>query len=144
MKIMNDVQKAYEQLPAWMQSPVVVKNKTQFELENGRNVRACSYQTFRGRAFSHLIMDEPAFICKELYDEAMLSGTLINPNGKILMLSTPCGHNHFQEAYIENINNPNWYVFHKSWREMGDPWQTKRSQFYSEDQWRQEYEAMFI
>lgn len=58
------LQTAYKNLPKWMQHKVIINNKSTLELENGSRVTVgnTSYDTFKGRSFNLVYLDEFAFV----------------------------------------------------------------------------------
>lgn len=59
-----------------------------------------SPDSIRGFRFTHLIMDEVAFMKERAIDQAILP--TLNPNGKkCLMISTPKGKNHFYDWFLK-------------------------------------------
>lgn len=53
----------------------------------------------RGNSFDTLIIDEAAFIKASTYQEVILPTQAAKPDGKILLLSTPFGTNHFHDEF---------------------------------------------
>ena len=52
-EILSRVQRAYENLPKWLQQGVVIWNKTNLELENGNQILASSTASFVGLYLTH-------------------------------------------------------------------------------------------
>jgi hypothetical protein len=53
----------------------------------------------RGNSFDNILIDEAAFIKASTYQEVILPTQAAKPDGKVLLLSTPFGTNHFYEEF---------------------------------------------
>ena len=119
-KIMGRIQKAYENLPKWLQQGVREFNKGTFVLENGSKIFAGSTtsDSIRGDSLNAILIDECAFV--EGWDEFAASTMPVISSGKdtkVILVSTPKGLNHFWSIWTkaerkENDFNPikvMWY-----------------------------------
>lgn len=152
-EILSRVQKAYENLPFWLQQGVVSWNKTRVELENGSKLFASSTASsaIRGFSINFLYLDEFAFVQRNIQDEffksvypTIISGT----QTKIVITSTPNGFDLFYKIWTDSVEGRNEYV-HQAvnwWSVPGrdEEWKKKTIANTSEDQFRQEFEAEFI
>jgi len=110
-EILGKLQTSYQHLPKWLQQGVKEFNKNSFVLENGCRViaAATSSDAVRGYTFQCLVLDETAFI--ENFDEFFASVYPTVSEGKrtkVIMISTPCGLNHFYKIWkdAEEGRNP--------------------------------------
>ena len=73
-------------------------------LINGSSIKFLSSDSadnIRGFRFTHLIIDEAAYVKQSVIDTILLP--TLNPNGKkCLLVSTPAGKNHFFSWYMKN------------------------------------------
>ena len=105
-EILSRVQRAYENLPKWMQHGVVEWNKGSLELENGSKILAASTSSSAIRGFSvdTLFLDEFAFVPNNIAEEffASVYPTIASgKNSKLAVISTPNGLNHFHKIVKE-------------------------------------------
>jgi hypothetical protein len=105
-EILSRVQRAYENLPKWMQHGVIEWNKGSLELENGSKILAASTSSSAIRGFSvdTLFLDEFAFVPNNIAEEffASVYPTIASgKNSKLAVISTPNGLNHFHKIVKE-------------------------------------------
>ena len=90
--MVTKVRFAYDNLPVWMQMPVVEHNRLSLRLKNGSQIKAVSAapDSARSEAVSLLIIDEAAFIDKieEIFTSAQQT---LATGGRCIALSTPNG-----------------------------------------------------
>ena len=152
-EILSRVQRAYENLPMWLQQGVIVWNKTSIELENGSQIIASSTASsaIRGYSINFLYLDEFAFVPRNLQDDfftsvypTIISGT----NTKVVITSTPNGFDLFYKIWINSVENRNEYSnFMVNWWDVpgrDEEWKQKTIANTSEDQFRQEFDAEFL
>ncbi len=113
--ILQKVAFAYEALPLWMQQGVETWNKGCIELENKSRIIASSTSGSAGRSGSYniIILDEFAFVPKNIADEFMASvyPTISSgKNTKVIIVSTPCGMNQFYKLWVDAVNKRNLYT----------------------------------
>lgn len=111
-KILGRIQKAYENLPKWLQQGVKEYNKGSFILENGSKIFAGSTtsDSIRGDSLNAILIDECAFV--EGWDEFQASTMPVISSGKetkIILVSTPKGLNHFHSIWTKAEAGKNNY-----------------------------------
>jgi len=148
--LVRKVKHIIKYLPPWMMvAPIVVDNRTSFELSNGSQIKASSTSADAGRseALSLLVVDEAAHV--EGLDELWtgLYPTL-STGGRCIALSTPNGvGNWFHQAYIDAEAGMN--DFHPTklpWNEHPErdvEWFEKETRNMSRRQIAQELECNF-
>ena len=152
-EILSRVQRAYENIPKWLQQGVIQWNKTNIELENGSQILASSTAStaIRGYSINFLYLDEFAFVPRNIQDDfftsvypTIISGT----KTKVVVTSTPNGFDLFYKIWTNSIEGRNEYVnFKVDWWEVpgrDEAWKKKTIANTSEDQFRQEFEAEFL
>jgi len=152
-EILARAQRAFENLPKWLQQGVVVWNKTNIELENGSQIIAASTASsaIRGYSINLLYLDEFAFVPRNIQDEFFKSvyPTIISGSStKVVITSTPNGFDLFYKIWINSIENRNEYInFSVDWWNVpgrDETWRRKTIANTSEDQFKQEFEAEFL
>lgn len=138
--MVTKVRFAYDNLPKWMQLPVVEHNRLSLRLKNGSQIKAVSAATdsARSEAVSLLVIDEAAFIDKieEIFTAAQQT---LATGGRCIALSTPNGvGNWFHKMFTKAQNGENkftpislpWTVHperDQSWRDEQDATLGKRN-----------------
>lgn len=152
-EILSRVQRAYENLPSWLQQGIFNWSKTTIELENGSQVIAASTSSsaIRGFSINFLYLDEFAFVPRNVQDEFFTSvyPTIISgKNTKVVITSTPNGFDLFYKLWTNSVEGINEYVsFAVHWSDVpgrDEEWKQKTIANTSEEQFRQEFEAEFI
>lgn len=153
LEIMSRIQLAYEYLPKWLQSGVVVWNKGSIELENGCKIiaSATSGNAIRGKSCSLLYIDECAFV--DNWDEFYTSvyPTISSGKGtKMLFTSTPNGLNHYYKFWMDAKAGRNGFA----WTDVQWPCVPGRDEAWKQDtlaamsfdyeKFAQEYENEFL
>ena len=69
--------------------------------EDGRNLR--------GHGADRVIVDEAAFVRDEVIEE-VIGPMLADTNGRLVMISTPFGKNHFYRAFVEGTADGGWQM----------------------------------
>lgn len=103
--------------------------------DNPDSLRSLNYQL--------VISDESAFGEDCWY---IVAPTLARSQGKYLSISTPSGHNHFYDAWIDRQTDPDWYCLQLPWSACPDLSPTeieKQRRTLTPSKFRQEYEASF-
>lgn len=113
--LLDRYQRAYENIPKWLQQGVVIWNKGNIELENGSKVVASSTSSsaIRGGSFTHVILDEFAHIHNNLAESFFNSVYPVISSGetsKITIISTPSGLNHFFKLFSDAKAKRNDYA----------------------------------
>lgn len=124
MEVLDKVKKVFIELPIWLQQGVQAWNKTFIELENGTRIMtsATNSDAFRGYSVHLLLCDEVAFIptntWNELSDSLFPAQDALAQKQKIL-ISTPCGMNHWYHLVTGARNKTNGYRFFTSdWKQV--------------------------
>lgn len=107
--------------------------------DDGRNLR--------GNSADRVIVDEAAYVKEEVINE-VISPMLADRNGRMVMLSTPFGKNHFYKTFIEGQNNAQARVRSFSFPSSSNPhismeYIAGQKASLSERQFAVEYEARF-
>lgn len=151
-ELINKIKYAYEFLPSWIKNISKPKsdNVHTFELDNYSKVSASSTteNMGRGKALTHLMIDEAAFI--EGLEAAWVSAwPTISVNGSVIVFSTPNGQsNFFYDLYNkadkkENEFNPiklDWTVDPT----RDEAWYKTTTSGMSKRQFAQEFGASFL
>jgi len=111
--MVTKVRFAYDNLPQWMQLPVLEHNRLSLRLKNGSQIKAVSAATdsARSEAVSLLVIDEAAFIDR-IDDIFTAAQQTLATGGRCIALSTPNGvgnwfHREFTRAQVgENKFTP--------------------------------------
>jgi hypothetical protein len=152
-ELLSRLQRAYENLPLWLQQGVLVWNKTNIELENGAKILAAatSSSAIRGGSFNILFLDEFAFVPNEIAEEFFNSVYPTISSGastKVIIVSTPQGMNHFYKLWNDSVQNTNSYKsIEVHWSEVpgrDEKWKEETIKNTSEEQFRQEFETEFL
>lgn len=124
MEVLDKIKKVFIELPIWLQQGVVAWNKTFIEFENGTRIMtsATNSDAFRGYSVHLLLVDEVAFIPTKTWNE--LSDSLFPAQDALaqkqkVLLSTPCGMNHWYHLVTGARNKTNGYRFFTSdWKQV--------------------------
>jgi len=152
-EILSRLQKAYEYLPLWLQQGIIVWNKRNIELENGSKIYAyaTSNSGVRGGTYNLIFLDEFAFVPKNMADEFFTSTYPVISSGKtskVIIVSTPCGLNHFYKMWIDAYEKRSLYKpIEIHWSQVpgrDQKWKEETIRNTSEEQFRQEFETEFI
>lgn len=151
--ILGRLQKAYENLPLWLQQGIITWNKRSLELENGSKIfaYATSAAGVRGGSYNLIFLDEFAFVPKNMADDFFTSTYPVISSGKttkVIIVSTPYGLNHFYKLWIDAIEQRSTYKpIEIHWSMVpgrDDAWKQETIRNTSEEQFRQEFETEFI
>jgi predicted nucleic-acid-binding protein len=155
--LLGRFQKAYENLPLWMQSGVVEWNKGSVVLENGSKIGAFATSADGLRSFScdMVVLDEFAFVPNNIAEEFFTSTYPVisaGDNTKILITSTPKGLNHFYEKWLaatepDPAKRSEFVPLEAHWSEWpgrDENWRLKTISNTSLEQFQQEHEADFL
>lgn len=152
-EILSRFQKAYENLPKWLQQGVVEWNKSSVVLENGSKIiaAATSSSAIRGDSFNVIFLDEFAFISNNMAEEFFNSTYPTISSGKtskVFIVSTPNGMNHFYKMWKDAEEKRSTYVpFEVHWKEVpgrDDQWMEETIRNTSQRQFDQEYGCEFL
>lgn len=151
--ILGRLQLAYENLPMFLQQGIRIWNKGDVHLENGSKIIAASTSssTVRGGTFNMILLDEFAFVPKNIADEFFSSVYPTISSGKttkVIIVSTPCGMNHFFKLWTDACEGRSDYVpLEVHWRDVpgrDDAWKKETIRNTSKTQFAQEFECEFI
>ena len=152
-ELLGRLQLAYENLPKWMQHGILVWNKGNVELENGSKILAASTSAsaVRGMSFNILFLDEFAFVPNHVAEQFFASVYPTITSGKttkVIMVSTPCGMNHFYRYWHDAQRGKNEYTATEvHWSEVpgrDEAWREQTIKNTSEAQFRVEFECEFL
>lgn len=156
IEIMDRIRKAYENLPFWIKPGILTYNKGEIEFANGSVIRACSTSSSaaRGSSCNCLIIDEMAFIPKNIIDDFFASVVPIvssSKTSKIIAVSTPNGaegmyYDLWQKANLGE-SEEGWMPFRIYWWEVpgrDEKWKQQQIATIGIEKWKQEYECDFL
>ena len=151
--ILGRIQYAYEYLPIWLQQGIITWNKGNIELENKSKIAAyaTSASGVRGGTYNLIFLDEFAFVPKNMADDFFTSTYPVISSGKttkVIIVSTPCGLNHFYKMWVDAIEGRSTYKsLEVHWSQVPGrdaAWKSETIRNTSEEQFRQEFETEFI
>jgi len=154
-EILERIKIAYEEMPNWIKPETKGWNKLSVEFKNGSSIKiaATSSDAARGSSLNCLIIDEVAHIDDNMLDAfwSSVSPTISNdPNGRILMASTPKGVGNLFHRIWNESQQPDspWGYLKVMWDDIGGRSETfKQEQIIdlgSEELFRQEYCCEFL
>jgi hypothetical protein len=151
--ILGRLQLAYENLPPFLQQGIKVWNRGDLQLENGSKIvaAATSSSAIRGGTYNMILLDEFAFVPKNIADEFFSSVYPTISSGettKVIIVSTPCGMNHFYKLWSDAQEKKNLYKpLEVYWNEVpgrNEKWKEETIKNTSKEQFQQEFECEFI
>ena len=151
--LLGRLQLAYEQLPMWMQQGIITYNKGSMELENGSKILAASTSAsaVRGMSFNIIFLDEFAFVpnhIAEAFFSSVYPTITSGKSTKVIMVSTPCGMNHFYRYWHDAQRGKNEYTATEvHWSEVPGrdaKWKEQTIKNTSEQQFKVEFECEFL
>lgn len=116
----------YETLPDYVKPGVKEYNKTSMVLENGSKIScaATSASAIRGRSIALCVVDEFAFLPTGIAEEFITStfpALSSSTTSKLVLISTPCGLNHFYKIWHDSEQGLNDFVrVQGEWKEARD------------------------
>ena len=152
-ELLGRLQTAYENLPKWMQQGIISWNKGSLELENGSKILAASTSAsaVRGMSFNILFLDEFAFVpnhIAEAFFSSVYPTITSGKSTKVIMVSTPCGMNHFYRYWHDAQRGKNEYTATEvHWSEVPGrdaKWKEQTIKNTSEQQFKVEFECEFL
>ena len=152
-ELLGRLQTAYENLPKWMQQGILSWNKGSMELENGSKILAASTSAsaVRGMSFNIIFLDEFAFVpnhIAEAFFSSVYPTITSGKTTKVIMVSTPCGMNHFYRYLHEEQRNKNEYTATEvHWSQVpgrDEAWKEQTIKNTSEQQFKVEFECEFL
>ncbi len=151
--ILGRLQLAYENLPPFLQQGIKVWNRGDMQLENGSKIVAASTSSsaVRGGTYNMILLDEFAFVPKNIADEFFSSVYPTISSGKttkVIIVSTPCGMNHFYKLWSDAQEKKNLYKpVEVHWSEVpgrDEQWKEETIKNTSKEQFAQEFECDFV
>ena len=152
-ELLGRLQTAYENLPKWMQQGILSWNKGSMELENGSKILAASTSAsaVRGMSFNIIFLDEFAFVpnhIAEAFFSSVYPTITSGKTTKVIMVSTPCGMNHFYRYWHDAQRGKNEYTATEvHWSEVpgrDEAWREQTIKNTSEQQFKVEFECEFL
>ena len=152
-EILARYQKAYENVPKFLQQGVVTFNKGSVELENGSTIMAASTTSsaIRGFTINVMYLDEFAFVPHNVAEDFFTSvwPTLSSSTkSKMIITSTPNGFNHFYKLWHEAKQNLNeFHPIFVHWSSVpgrDEKWKKEQLAMLGEDKFAQEMDAEFL
>ena len=153
MQLLSIIKLMIEHLPMWLKCGIMEYNKKNVIFDNGSEIfsSSTSSSAIRGRSCSLLVLDEFAFISKNIFEDFFTSvypTIASSKTAKVIIISTPFGLNHFYKIYTEAEQGLNGYVpFSIKWNEVPGRDEEFKKRTIAEigyDRWKQEYQADFI
>mgnify|MGYP001381926912 FL=1 len=152
-ELLGRLQTAYENIPKWMQQGILSWNKGSMELENGSKILAASTSAsaVRGMSFNIIFLDEFAFVpnhIAEAFFSSVYPTITSGSSTKVIMVSTPCGMNHFYRYWHDAQRGKNEYTATEvHWSEVPGrdaKWKEQTIKNTSEQQFKVEFECEFL
>lgn len=153
VQLLSVIKLMIEHLPIWLKCGIIEYNKKNVIFDNGSEIfsSSTSSSAIRGRSCSLLVLDEFAFISKNVFDEFFTSvypTIASSKTAKVIIISTPFGLNHFYKMYTEAEQGLNGYVpFTIEWNDVPGRDEEFKEKTIAEigiQRWKQEYEASFV
>ena len=159
IEIMDRMRIAYEYLPHWIKPGILVYNKSEITFSNMSSIRAFATSSSASRGFSGqiLVVDEMAFIPKNVVDEFFASVMPVvssAKNSKVIVVSTPNGtsglyYDIWCQANSKEAgqNKEGWKPFRIDWWEVPgrtEAWKDQQIATIGMRRWRQEFCNEFI
>lgn len=125
-EIYGRISEMYETLPDYVKPGVKEYNKTSMVLENGSKIScaATSASAIRGRSIALCVVDEFAFLPTGIAEEFITStfpALSSSTTSKLVLISTPCGLNHFYKIWHDSEQGLNDFVrVQGEWKEARD------------------------
>lgn len=159
IEIMDRLRLAYEYLPSWIKPGIKVYNKGEITFANKSSIRAFATSSSASRGFSGnvVIIDEMAFIPKNIIDEFFASVMPVissSKASKAIVVSTPNGtsglyYDIWKQATSKEVgkNAEGWKPFRIDWWEVpgrDEEWKNKQIASIGMQRWSQEFCNEFI
>lgn len=159
IEIMDRLRIGYEYLPSWIKPGIVVYNKSEITFSNKSSIRAFATSSSASRGFSGqiCIIDEMAFIQKNVMDEFFASVMPVvssAKDSKVVVVSTPNGtsglyYDLWKQATSKEAqsNKEGWKPFRIDWWEVPgrtEEWKEKQIATIGIRRWNQEFGNEFL
>lgn len=151
-KILSRIKMAYERVPLWLQKGVVEWQKGSIQLENKSKIEAgaTTANSGRGGSYNVITLDEYAFVPRNIQEDFMASAfpTINSGNTtKVIMITTPNGHELFHKIYTESqlgLNNFKTYkVIWSAHPNRDEKWKKETIDAIGYKKFRVEHECEF-
>ena len=152
-ELLGKIRLAYEHLPMWLQQGIVSWNKRSIEIENGSRIiaAATTSSAIRGYAFNAILLDEFAFVPKNIADDFFTSVFPTISSGKstkLFIISTPNGLNHYYHHWKNAKEGKSGFkLFEAFWHQVpgrDENWKNDQIRLTNETQFTQEHDCDFI
>jgi len=159
IEVMDRLRLAYEYLPYWIKCPIITYNKTEISFANKSTMRCFATSSSASRGFSAtcLIIDEAAFIPKNIMDQFFASVMPIissSKESKAIIVSTPNGTGNifyeiWQQANAKDIvkNKEGWKPIEVYWFEVpgrDEEWKEQQIATFGKEKFAQEFNNEFL
>ena len=154
VKILTEIKKMYEFVPAFLKPGVNIYNMTSIEFDNNTTIlaSATTEDPFRSWTINILFADELAFVKHNISEEFWSSNfpTLSSSEtSKVIVISTPRGQfNLFHRLYSGAEKGTNGFVCCKyDWRVIegrDEKWKEEQIKILGKVKFNQEHEIVFI
>ena len=159
IEVMDRIRVGYEYLPKFIKPGITVYNKQEISFANKSTIRAFATSSSASRGFSAqcVIIDEVAFIPKNVIDEFFASVMPVvssAKNSKAILVSTPNGTSGLYYDLWQQANSPEraknkegWSPFRIDWFEVPGrtpEWKEKQIASIGIERWNQEFGNEFL
>lgn len=159
LELLGRIETAYEYLPKWIKCGCTIFNKSQLQFANMSEIRAFASSSDAARGFSAncLILDEFAFLQKNMADKLFTSMYPVissSKNGKIIIVSTPNGTDNLYydiwrqaNSKDQNVNLDGWKAFTMYWWQVpghDEAWKQKQIAAIGKQRFAQEFNNEFL
>lgn len=115
LEIMKRMKNAFLKLPLWMQPSVTKWTESEKILDNGNTLMsaASSSDSIRGRSINYMLVDEFAHLDNALaldFMDSVFPCISADPNGQLILISTPNGTNQFYEIWQRARSGTNSFI----------------------------------
>lgn len=157
-EIMDRIKYMYENLPAYLKTPIIEYNKQNIRFSNYSSIEAATTteSTFRGKSFNRLMLDEYAHVSPHVAEEFWTSllptisaGGTDNENVKMMIISTPNGtEGQYANIWYEAEKGTNGFIPIKVSNDeipgRGEDFKSEMLKKMSLSKYLQEFEGAFI
>lgn len=152
LEIMARIRDAYIRLPLWLQQGIDPQrggwSKSCIGLDNGTKIfaAASSSSSIRGKSVNYMLVDEFAHLDDSIAEDFIQSVMPVqtsDPDAELILISTPCGMNHFADIWQKAVAGENSYIPCKvQWWEIegrDEAWKARVIRDYGVKHFAQEY-----
>lgn len=157
IELVSRIEMAYSYLPYWLKPAVTIYNRGEmmFATKSGVKCFASSSDAARGWSANCVILDEAAFVPKNIADKLFTSIFPIissSENGKIILVSTPNGtgnlfYDIWKIANSHDGNSEGWKPFEMWWWQVpghDEKWKKAQIAAIGKERFAQEFNNEFI